>query len=226
MTARTTLIKCLILCLSLTLLTTHGTTAQAGMVSRVASKVATRKAAQRSAFQATEKRLVVNAERAAARQAGKKAESTALAEAKAKAQLAARQERNGQINMAERSRHTYAYDKLRDKSLPVKPLAQKKSVYRYHPSVAQARQEIRQGVPGGSHLTASSSRVGRPIGGATAQSRLGLAQQPAARTTVTLPAGIKVKQGKVLGGQAGYGEIVPVRRVKPKYVSDFRILSQ
>jgi len=224
MTAITTLSRCLILCLALTLLTAHGTPAEAGMVSRVATKVAARKAAQRSALQPAEKRLTLNVERSTARQASKKAETTALAEARAKVQLAARQERNGQINMAERSRHTYAYDKLRDKSLPVKPLAQEKSVYRYHPSVAQARQEIRQGVPGGSHLTASSSRVGRPIGGATAQSRLGLAQQPVARTTVTLPAGIKVKQGKVLGGQAGYGEIVPVRRVRPEYVSDLRVL--
>lgn len=224
MTARTTLSHCLILCLALTLLTTHGTPAQAGMVSRVATKVAARKAAQRTALQATEKRAVVNAEQAVARQGGKKAESTALAETKAKAQLAARQERNGQINMAERSRHTYAYDKLRDKTLPVKPLAQEKSVYRFHPTVAQARQEMRKGVPGGSHLTATGPGVGRPIGGATAQSRLGLAQRPTARTTVTLPAGIKVKQGKVLGGQAGYGEIVPVRRVRPEYVSDLRVL--
>jgi hypothetical protein len=117
------------------------------------------------------------------------------------------------------------YDHLRDNTLAVKPLAKEKKVYRYHQSMADARRELRAGVASRRHLTSSGpNRVGRPIGAETAQHRYGLSNKPAARTTVTLPAGTPVKQGKVIGGQAGYGEITPTRRVAPENVSDLRRL--
>lgn len=180
---------------------------QAGMLSSVMSKVTTRKAAQRTAIQAAEKKA-------------------ALTRARAAAQKAARQERQGLISRTERSRSDWAFDKKRDKVLPITHLTSDRKVYKYYVKANQARREMRQGIPAGRHMTATGpGQTGRPIEGKTAWKRYGLQAKPEARSSISLPKGTPVRQGKVVGGQRGYGEITPQRRIPSKNVGDLRYLN-
>lgn len=102
-------------------------------------------------------------------------------------------------------------DWLRDRVTRVRPLPKGRTVFRYTPR-AQARQELRQGILPGRHLTARGT-PGRPLSGVQAQRRLGLPQPPAVRETIRLPKGQPVRPNKVLGGAPGVGEITSPSRI-------------
>lgn len=108
-------------------------------------------------------------------------------------------------------------DWLRDRVTRVRPLPKGRTVFRYT-TRAQARQELRQGILPGRHLTARGT-PGRPLSGVLAQRRYGLPQPPAVRETLRLPKGQFVRPNKVLGGAPGVGEITSPRRIPPTAIT-------
>jgi hypothetical protein len=104
-------------------------------------------------------------------------------------------------------------DRLRDSQIPIMRLTRPRSVYRYTTS-AQANTYRRNGVPSGVHFTVKAG-PGRPLTSISAKERYGLPRIPTARVEVILPKGATVKAGKVIGGQAGYGELKTYRRPLP-----------
>ncbi|KAB2890146.1 MAG: hypothetical protein F9K32_09890 [Desulfobulbaceae bacterium] len=225
MKAQTTLICLFIALVVNTTMIAPTVSLSAGLFSAV-ERIAARRALQHKSAAVAEKKAVAKAaEKKAVRVADKKASKVALAEARAKSSWAASKKRKGLISMAERSGSAFRYNDLRNKQLPVTRMGSDRKVYRYYPSVGKARSDLRKGIPAGRHLTASGpGRIGRPIEGATAQERYGLAYRPKARVTVTVPNDSLVKKGKVIGGQPGYGQIVPQRRTPPSQVGDLHII--
>lgn len=108
-------------------------------------------------------------------------------------------------------------DWLRDRVTRVRPLPKGRTVFRYT-TRGQARQELRQGILPGRHLTARGT-PGRPLSGARAQHRYGLSQPPAVRETLRLPKGQLVRPNKVLGGAPGVGELTSPRRIPPQAIT-------
>jgi len=88
-----------------------------------------------------------------------------------------------------------------------------RSVYRYVTSSRAAR-EVRSGFGRMTHFTSRAGR-GRPLSGAAAQQKYGLAQKPAQRLRVTLPTGTPIKAAKVHGGGPGVGEVVTTKALAP-----------
>jgi hypothetical protein len=97
-------------------------------------------------------------------------------------------------------------DAARDAVAAFTRTGEERFVYRYA-TLGDARRAEAEGLRPGSHVTTGIT-LGRPLGAPGAQDRFGLPQVPEVRMKVRLPAGTLVKEGKVLGGQAGYGEIV------------------
>jgi len=107
-------------------------------------------------------------------------------------------------------------DLLRDRRLPVRVLEKPRTVFRYT-TREQAQREVRRGLRPGTHVTARGG-PGRPLAPAAAQSRYGLPRTPEVRETVCLPEGTRIRQGKVIGGRPGYGEIVVAEPLAGKHV--------
>ena len=107
-------------------------------------------------------------------------------------------------------------DLLRDKVTKARPLAAERRVFRYT-TRDRARQELRRGIPGQSHLTSRAGR-GRPLGPGNAQRKYGLPQRPQVRETVRLPKGQPVRTNKSLGGSPGVGEITSSKSIPPKAI--------
>lgn len=108
-------------------------------------------------------------------------------------------------------------DLVRDRA--VKPVTLKKEiqVFRYT-SVGKAKSEAIQGVNANSHFT-SRATTGRPLTAENAARRYAPTSSnhaPAVRQTWRLDKGTEVKNAKVLGGEQGYGEIVPLTKVPPQ----------
>lgn len=95
-------------------------------------------------------------------------------------------------------------------------LARPKTVFRYT-SKQRAAQEVRRGIPAGSHMTATGG-PGRPVLASTATTRYGLLTVPQARETVRLPKGFPVRHNHVTKGARGYGELTSPKRVPPRAI--------
>jgi hypothetical protein len=107
-------------------------------------------------------------------------------------------------------------DAARDARIVAKPLAQRRTVYRYT-TRDQALREVRRGLKPGTHTTSTGSR-GRPLSASSAQARYGLPRTPEVRETVKLPAGQRVRIGKATGGARGVGEITSPDKVEPNAI--------
>jgi hypothetical protein len=104
-----------------------------------------------------------------------------------------------------------AFDRLRDRATPARPLPKARTVFRYM-TRKEAKDVSRMGITSGRHFTTSAG-PGRPLGGAQARRRFGLPASPSIRATAKLDAGTMVKHNKVLAGRPGQGELVVVDRV-------------
>lgn len=107
-------------------------------------------------------------------------------------------------------------DLARDRKLPVRTLKEPRTVFRYT-SRSRAQHELHGGLRPGVHVTARGG-PGRPPTAENAQRRYGLPHRPEVRETIRLPAGMRVRQGKVIGGRPGYGEIVLDRPLSPEHI--------
>jgi hypothetical protein len=104
-------------------------------------------------------------------------------------------------------------DLLRDRRTPVRPLPKDRTVYRFT-SRSRASQELRNGIPPGSHMT-SRGGPGRPPSAGEAQHRYGLPRLPDVRERIHLPAGQPVRPNRVVGGAPGVGELTSPQRIAP-----------
>ncbi len=104
-------------------------------------------------------------------------------------------------------------DLLRDRGSRVRRLAEPRRVFRYT-TKPRAQEELQSGIAPGRHM-ASRANPGRPPSATTAQEKYGLLKKPEVRETVKLPAGQPVQLNRVIGGEAGYGEITSSKRVPP-----------
>lgn len=108
-------------------------------------------------------------------------------------------------------------DWLGDRVTRVRPLPRSRTAFRYT-TRARARQERRQGILPGRHLTAQAT-PGRPLSRASAQRRYGLPQPPAVRETVRLRKGQPVRLNKTRGGAPGIGELTSSTRIPPAAIT-------
>lgn len=106
---------------------------------------------------------------------------------------------------------TLRRDFLRDRATRVHSLAGNRAVFRYT-TKAQARQELQRGIRPGNHMTARTT-AGRPLSPTQAQRRYGLPQKPEVRETVRLSQGQPIRSNRVIGGEAGVGEVTSTIRV-------------
>ena len=116
-------------------------------------------------------------------------------------------------------------DMERDRKLKPVALDSDIHVFRYT-SEAQAKSDAKNGVKAGRHFT-SKAAPGRPLASANASRRYSPTsskRMPAVRQTWRLEKGTMVKRGKVLGGEPGYGEIVPLTEVPPQNLIGSSIL--
>lgn len=155
------------------------------------------------------------------------ASSAALKDVEAKRVLYKRtisQEKSGLVSAQEKEKAIKALDAARDKTLPIKPMDQSRTVSRYT-NWKQAKSEQANGIARKSHMTSAEVGPGRPLSAATAKNRFGLAKEPNARMIVTIPKGQPVRKGKVIAGQSGYGEITSTRQIRPEYIQEVRRLN-
>lgn len=111
---------------------------------------------------------------------------------------------------------TLRRDLLRDRATRVRPLPKDRTVYRYT-SRDRVREELRRGIPPGSHMT-SRGGAGRPLTPEQAQRRYGLPQKPEVRETVRLPKGQPTRTNRAIGGAPGVGETTSSKRVPPEAI--------
>jgi hypothetical protein len=104
-------------------------------------------------------------------------------------------------------------DLQRDRATKARALAAERRVFRYT-TKDKANQELRRGIPPGSHMTSHAGR-GRPLSPGEAQSRYGLPERPQVRETVRLPKGQPVRTNKSLGGAPSVGEITSPKQIPP-----------
>jgi hypothetical protein len=107
-------------------------------------------------------------------------------------------------------------DLMRDRATKARALAAEQRVFRYT-TRDRTRQEVRRGIPPGSHMTSHAGR-GRPLSPGKAQSRYGLPERPQVRETVRLPKGQPVRTNKSLGGAPGVEEITSPKQIPPKAI--------
>ncbi len=191
-------------------LTVTSIPADAGVFSSTVAKVSARKAAQRVAVKEA-------ADRAAAKEVMERAAIEKVVIKKAEAKLAVRQYEKGMVSEQKKNKAIWAWDKARDKALPVKPLENPKTVRRYT-SIKQAKIEKANGIAPDTHMTAKEVGPGRPLSTTTAKDRYGLAKEPGAWMTVTIPKGQPVRQGKVINGLPGFGEITSTKCIPPENI--------
>jgi hypothetical protein len=111
---------------------------------------------------------------------------------------------------------TLRWERLRDGATRVRPLPKDRTVFRYT-SKERAREELRGGLPPGSHMT-SRGGAGRPLTPEHAQRRYGLPQKPEVRETVRLPKGQPTRSNRSIGGAPGVGETTSSKRVRPEAI--------
>ena len=111
---------------------------------------------------------------------------------------------------------TLRRDLLRDRATRVRPLPKDRTVFRYT-SKDRAREELRKGIPPGSHMT-SRGGPGRPLSPEHAQRRYGLPERPVVRETVRLPKGQPTRSNRSVGGAPGVGETTSSRPVAPEAI--------
>lgn len=108
-------------------------------------------------------------------------------------------------------------DLARDRAVKPVTLKQDKHVFRYT-SEAKAKSEAAHGVKANRHFTAKAT-PGRPLTAENAAHRYAPTssnEMPTVRQTWRLDKGTEVKRAKVLGGEPGYGETVPMTKVPPQ----------
>ncbi|MCU1264379.1 MAG: hypothetical protein JWM21_697 [Acidobacteria bacterium] len=129
------------------------------------------------------------------RQAGRSSERQAFREAERKSA------RSAETNIT----RTLDRDLARDRATTARRLSREATAFRYT-SKAQARRELKSGIPAGSHFT-SKAGPGRPLGASSARARYGLPRTPEVRETVRLQKGSMIKRNRAIGGARGVGEI-------------------
>lgn len=113
-----------------------------------------------------------------------------------------------------------ARDIARDNKTQAKPLEQNRTVYRYT-SKENAKAAQKKGLHANSHMTSGVSK-GRPLTSEKAQKRFGLENPPDTRLTIKIPKGHPVKKNKVIGGEAGWGEITSPKKIPAKQVIEVK----
>jgi hypothetical protein len=121
------------------------------------------------------------------------------------------------ISEQEKNKAVLAWDKARDKTIPVKPMEKPRTVNRYT-SMEQAKKEKINGIAPNTHMAAKEVGAGRPLSSATAKYRYGLAKEPEARITIAIPKGQPARNGKVINGQPGFGEITSSKKIPPENI--------
>lgn len=104
-------------------------------------------------------------------------------------------------------------DALRHR-VPVRPLAQPRTVHRFT-TRTQAQRELRHGIAPGSHMTAIARR-GRPMSAQHAKQYYGLLRKPSARETVQLPKRFSVRHSHATNAARGVRELTSPQRVPPQ----------
>jgi hypothetical protein len=155
-------------------------------------------------------------ERDTAKQAAEK-----VAEKKAAAQKAVRQFEEGKVSEKAKNEKLMTWDQARDKTIPVKPLEKSRTVYRYT-SMKQAKIEQANGISPNTHMTSREVGPGRPLSAVTAKGRYGLPNEPQAQLKIQIPAHQPIRNAKVVGGKAGYGEITSPKSIPSKSVIQVR----
>jgi hypothetical protein len=100
--------------------------------------------------------------------------------------------------------------------VPVRPLPQARTVHRYT-TKTRAQQELRHGIPPGSHMTALARR-GRPVSAQQAKQYYGLLQKPSVRETIQLPKGFPVRHSHATNAERGVRELTSPKRVPPEAI--------
>jgi len=100
-------------------------------------------------------------------------------------------------------------DALRHR-VPVRPLAQPRTVHRYT-SWTRAQWELHHGIAPGSHMTAVARR-GRPMSAQRAKQYYGLLRKPSARETIQLPKGFPVRHSHATNAERGVRELTSPKR--------------
>lgn len=104
----------------------------------------------------------------------------------------------------------------RDAATVARPLAGRRTVYRYT-TAGRAQREAATGLAPGTHMT-SRGGSGRPLSPDAAMRRFGLPTRPEVRETLVLPFGTLVRQNKVWRGQGGVGELTSPERLPASVV--------
>lgn len=123
---------------------------------------------------------------------------------------------------SERLTHAYEFDRARDAATPARPAARERTVQRFTSSENAVR-ERQSGIPAGSHMSSNVPR-GRGVTAERAQQRYGLRQEPTVVTTIRVPPGQPVRSNRVVGGEAGRGELTSTKRIAPKNIIQTRKL--
>jgi len=100
--------------------------------------------------------------------------------------------------------------------VPVRPLPQPRTVHRYTTKTL-AQQELRHGIPPGSHMTALARR-GRPMSAQQAKQYYGLFRKPSVRETIQLPKGFRVRHSHATNAARGVRELTSPKRVPPEAI--------
>ncbi|MGC8794145.1 MAG: hypothetical protein ACP5U2_12220 [Bryobacteraceae bacterium] len=106
-------------------------------------------------------------------------------------------------------------DALRHR-VPVRPLAQPRTVQRYT-TKRLAEQELRRGIAPGRHMTAVA-RPGRPMSGEKAKEYYGLLRKPTVRETIQLPKGTPVRHSHATNAARGVRELTSPKPVPPEAI--------
>jgi len=106
-------------------------------------------------------------------------------------------------------------DALRHR-VPVRPLAQPRTVQRYT-MMTRAQRELRHGIAPGSHMTAVARR-GRPMSAQQAKQYYGLLRKPSVRETIRLPKGFPVRHSHATNAARGVRELTSPKPVPPEAV--------
>ena len=100
--------------------------------------------------------------------------------------------------------------------VPVRPLAQPRTVHRYT-TMTRAQRELRHGIAPGSHMTAVARR-GRPMSAQQAKQHYGLFRKPSVRETIQLPKGLPVRHSHATNAARGVRELTSPKRVPPEAI--------
>jgi hypothetical protein len=113
-------------------------------------------------------------------------------------------------------------DLLRDLSLPTRRLKAPRTVHRYT-TWGRAIQELRKGLRPWIHTT-DRAQPGPPLSPEAAKRRYVLRRNPKVRETIRIPAGTRIRQGKVIGSDRDVGEIVLVDPLPPESIRKVTVI--